>query len=630
MLLYEAQGIQERLMVTISRGQQPPFKGFFAQARLVRDPSLPPVGRFYTKQHATVSCGAAQANSITHADSKEKEAVTLLWESPASLDEEVAFRVTVVQNYRTFWVNHDSARVRVSESGQEPPAPADAVTPSAAAPSAAAPPPTKEEPIDDMTHMLVPRRPKPNRSSPSPRTTEPTCTENCEPSTTTASLAGGNALETVYDACLLSKGCFALSDGCLQGRNCDLMVTHSRLSSGAYRFQLYGRFQPGNYLGLGLSRDKIMGSDAVVYCATRDDGGFQVLHAYNLGKQAFPMQATSREGPLVSDFSSEYRDGLLLCEFTHSPRFTVRGEDFDLVSDDLHLMMVSGTASADSERRPQYHRDSRRVSAAPVRLASAGAAAGDSGLLFRVHGALMVIAWLGTASVGMLLARYYKQTWVGRKLAGLDLWFQGHRTLMVITVLLSLAGLVCVFIQVGGWTATPMFGAEGANPHPLLGIICVALAVLQPLMALCRCHPTASRRPIFNWLHWMVGSAAHNLGIVTIFFAVKLPAAQLPFWTYWVLVIFVVLHVLTHLAMSAQHCVADRAARGHKTTSEAYRMRDMATNGYSGQQAAAQDDAPGGGFRRALLGLYIFENLVLVTLLVVMIVLAPADSWGSS
>ena len=81
----------------------------------------------------------------------------------------------------------------------------------------------------------------------------------------------------------------------------------------------------------------------------------------------------------------------------------------------------------------------------------------------------MVIAWLGTASLGMLLARYFKQTWVGRKVAGVDLWFAAHRNLMVLTVVCSVAGLVCVVVQLEGWTTTP----ASRNPHPLVGVICV-------------------------------------------------------------------------------------------------------------------------------------------------------------
>lgn len=62
----------------------------------------------------------------------------------------------------------------------------------------------------------------------------------------------------------------------------------------------------------------------------------------------------------------------------------------------------------DGERRPQYHGNVRRSSGAPVRLHLAQGVIGDNGALFRVHGALMLVAWLCTASVGMLIAR-----WVG-------------------------------------------------------------------------------------------------------------------------------------------------------------------------------------------------------------------------
>lgn len=46
-----------------------------------------------------------------------------------------------------------------------------------------------------------------------------------------------------------------------------------------------------------------------------------------------------------------------------------------------------------------------------------------SNILIRVHGALMLASWIGTASIGMLLARYYRQTWVSSQLCGKDHWF---------------------------------------------------------------------------------------------------------------------------------------------------------------------------------------------------------------
>lgn len=56
-------------------------------------------------------------------------------------------------------------------------------------------------------------------------------------------------------------------------------------------------------------------------------------------------------------------------------------------------------------------------------LADVSALAGASRLLVRIHGSFMLAAWIGTASIGILLARYYRQTWVDRSLCGKDLWF---------------------------------------------------------------------------------------------------------------------------------------------------------------------------------------------------------------
>lgn len=73
-----------------------------------------------------------------------------------------------------------------------------------------------------------------------------------------------------------------------------------------------------------------------------------------------------------------------------------------------------------------------------------------------------------------------------------------------------------------------------------------------------RCHPGTPKRPIFNWLHWFVGNAAHILGIVAIFYAVDLDKAELPKETDFLLIAFVAFHFLMHLTLSLMMCVSDR------------------------------------------------------------------------
>lgn len=77
-----------------------------------------------------------------------------------------------------------------------------------------------------------------------------------------------------------------------------------------------------------------------------------------------------------------------------------------------------------------YHDIGRHVSGVPLALAEVGPVQGASKLLLRLHGAFMLTAWIGTASLGMLLARYFRQTWVGSQLCGKDQWFAVSSSMM--------------------------------------------------------------------------------------------------------------------------------------------------------------------------------------------------------
>lgn len=73
---------------------------------------------------------------------------------------------------------------------------------------------------------------------------------------------------------------------------------------------------------------------------------------------------------------------------------------------------------------------------------------------------------------------------------------------MVLTLLLTVAGAIIIFVEIGGWT-------QASNPHGILGVIVTALCILQPIGALFRPAPSSKNRPIFNWMHWLGGNAAH-------------------------------------------------------------------------------------------------------------------------
>lgn len=74
---------------------------------------------------------------------------------------------------------------------------------------------------------------------------------------------------------------------------------------------------------------------------------------------------------------------------------------------------------------------------------------------------------------------------------------------MLMTWTLTVVGFVLIFVEIGGWVS------ESSQNHALLGSLTTLLCFIQPFMAALRPHPNTSRRPLFNWAHWLVGNAAH-------------------------------------------------------------------------------------------------------------------------
>lgn len=70
-----------------------------------------------------------------------------------------------------------------------------------------------------------------------------------------------------------------------------------------------------------------------------------------------------------------------------------------------------------------FHNLAYLATSTSKRLSDVGEWIAANDLLIRLHGALMLASWIGTASIGMLLARYYRQTWVNSQLCGKDHWF---------------------------------------------------------------------------------------------------------------------------------------------------------------------------------------------------------------
>lgn len=161
-----------------------------------------------------------------------------------------------------------------------------------------------------------------------------------------------------------------------------------------------------------------------------------------------------------------------------------------------------------------------------------------SRVLLQLHGSFMIVAWVGTTSVGIFLSRYFKKTWVGSKACGKDHWFVWHLLCMITTVILTIASYVIIFIDVGDFHA---------SYHSIIGSITLALALLQPIAGVFRPDITKPSRPLFNWLHFSIGNITHVLAIITICFAFSMSRSAVPSWLHYILIGYVVFYILMHI-----------------------------------------------------------------------------------
>ncbi|XP_065343218.1 putative ferric-chelate reductase 1 homolog [Cloeon dipterum] len=554
--------------VTITSQGNADFAGFIIQAR--PENSDNPVGTFEVRKEGAKAhtCGSGLKNSVTHTDKNPKRKVELIWEAPADYDGHVIFNASVVRDYSTFWTGIKSAPllVRRTATGVE---------------------------YETSSKKPTTRIPYQTTISSTQRPVNPQ-SEN-------------QVSHPIFEGCNSIKGCFGWPSNCVASKSCRVLVTYMFKGS-AYEFELFADDRV--WAAAAFSDDKIMGDDSVMECAYEEDKG-EVNTYVSWNDSPNPGKGNHRVESDLTVLEKSYKDKQLYCRFSKPRVSTIEGVTFDL-DKHYHLFIAAGTDFKGN--RLGYHQSERDLTAEKISLADIQAAKGASKILVHLHGAFMVAAWIGAASIGILLARYFKKTWVGSQLCGKDQWFAWHRVFMIFTWCLTVAGFVIIFIEIGGWSSAD-------NPHAILGCITTGLAFIQPFMAALRPAPNTPRRPLFNWLHWLVGNLAHIFGIVSIFFAVLLPRAELPEWMNWILVGFVAFHVFMHFIFSIAGCASDRKKRVNS-----FPMRDMShsRNALHSSYEKSQDSSFS-CLRKFLFAIYFIGVVLLAVTLIVIVVLAPIE-----
>lgn len=534
------------------------FKGFLIQARKADDVDTMVPGKFVVEGNSshTVECGGEEATALTHTDGEVKSQVTTTWVPPSNWEGQVVFRATAVLDYDNYVERIFSAPVSIQRSTLDAGKKGDAAV------------------------------------------------------TTPATSAA-------YSGCGQTMGCFGTPKGCLSRGTCTLLLTYVARGDGV-DFELIAPARHENmWIAAGISETPSMDMASVVECL-RNKGVMSMRESWNSdGKKNIPI---ANQTPGLTFIKRDYYDGMLRCSWHRAHVTSVQKTTFNTATNSYHLLLAAGLFDGNTDvKKEHYERDYTK---APVNLKAMQVALGGAGsdIFIKLHGSLMIVAWVLLVSVGILLARHYKNVWEATTVCGVKPWFAFHRVLMMIAVAMMIAALVLIFYRVGQWSVTE-------NPHPILGIVCSVLGFCQPIMALFRCHPHEDNRYIFNWAHWFNGNAGQIVAVATIFFAAGLEKAQLKGadWFVYILAAFVGFHVLVHIIMQLHSALMSK-----KVASNDIKMQDRSTaNGVHAVEPGLDmeppaTDAPGGGFRRFMLGIYLVVAILVVAALVSTIWFATA------
>lgn len=438
------------------------FEGFLLQARDPAQDDPAALGSFVLtdpRSSQLLNCNKHKDSAVSHTSKSLKSLVRVLWRPPSDPPTQVQFLVTVVSHYDKFWVKVPG-------------------------------------PIISL-HGVTPRPP------------ESLLTLAPPPQTTSSHLPGPFSSE----GCGQSKTCLLDPPNCEPARDPHCFYLSATSQQRSVVFELSGPSE--GYVAFALSRDAWMGEDDVYMCVNAD--GKVSVEAAILEGRTHPEEQTQSE---LHSVSWRAADGVIQCRFSRLVKPTNRqSERFDL-DQEYFLFVASGPAHRGQigkhSQQPLVSEHKVLLTANPMLLR------GSRGpFLLKVHGALMLLAWMLTGSVGTFIASFYKVELGAYSLLGQKLWFQVHRGLMVVTVLLTAVGFCMPFVYRRGWS-------KRAGVHPYLGCCVLALSLLQPITACLRPSPDSHRRSIFNWLHWGIGTITESMAVAAMFLGVGQSSLPLP------------------------------------------------------------------------------------------------------
>ncbi|KAF5402700.1 Ferric-chelate reductase [Paragonimus heterotremus] len=377
--------------------------------------------------------------------------------------------------------------------------------------------------------------------------------------------------DITLDGCGSIKGC--LLPSICTDTSCAFVATWKLVSHNSVdyvEFELKGTLKnPSGFISLAFSKDANVGDDGVVGCYYHAASStVRVRAAYNSESGKSTIFYTGPDEDLLitegEELGGAYNDldGTLQCRFRRRVRpLDMINQLMDLTAPNAYYLVVTrgDDVLSGGFDRPFAGGESMAKQSVVITSPLYGSMTGISGQgspLMKTHGCLMVLAWVLCASVGVILSRYYKDMWPNSGLFGDPVWLQSHRILQTSCVILTCIAILLALIFCEGYSKVSTYPYY---VHPILGLIVFILALINPLITLCRCKIDNPNRPWFNWIHFFIGTFAHVLSVPTMMLGLRMPAAgfQLQFLNYplWILIFFVIFQFCIELILELHGCL---------------------------------------------------------------------------
>ncbi|XP_069126728.1 uncharacterized protein [Argopecten irradians] len=413
-------------------------------------------------------------------------------------------------------------------------------------------------------------------------------------------------------ACGINKGCYEQCTGDM----CHFIVSW-RNRDNVIDFELRSRVDSTSdrWMAVGFSDDGNMGTDSVAECIM-ENGFLEVQHSYNHDDKTNHVLAEPGIG--ISNAEGRLENGLFTCRFTREKSVPGHTNIFDLNSD-YHLMFAEGQVENGKKSRHSLMTipsvSGERVDLQKNILVTSEA----TYFLVKVHGCLMIFAWIFCASIGTIMVRFYKKIWPDKTVCRERIWYQVHRFCMILVVLCVLIAVVLIFSDIKGFSKID--GKTFHKAHPVLGIIVTLFTIANPIVAVCRPLPGTVKRKIFNWIHWGLGSSAHILAIINIFAGVELSKSGAPSYMKYALLGYVAYLVMIYILLEFHQCVANKSEDKRNQT-YLYEMHRKPYNNNRSANVHIDLEPPYSRMKKAIMGSHILITFAVTLIFVIIIIIS--------